>query len=233
MEEAEFQHIAASFCPPKRGNFFALQHQNYLSMEVCAVKKVMSVHQMATLAMLAAISVVLMYLVRFPLFPSAPFLEYDMADVPILIATFLFGPVSGVLLTIVVSVIQGLTVSAISDWIGILMHSTATGSFAVVAGLYYQFQRTRVGALIALILGSLAMTLVMIPLNLIFTVHFLGVPREVVVSMLVPTIIPFNLLKAGINSVVTFVVYKTVSRYVDRLAALESARVSNPKSTRG
>ena len=197
------------------------------------MKKVMSVHQMATLAMLAAISVVLMYLVRFPLFPSAPFLEYDMADVPILIATFLFGPVSGVLLTIVVSVIQGLTVSASSGWIGILMHIIATGSFAVVAGLYYQFQRTRVGALIALILGSLAMTLVMIPLNLIFTVHFLGVPREVVVSMLEPTIIPFNLLKAGINSVVTFVVYETVSRYVDRLAALESARVSNPKSTRG
>jgi riboflavin transporter FmnP len=41
--------------------------------------------------MLAAISLLLVYLIHFPIFPGAAFLEYDMADVPILIATFLFG----------------------------------------------------------------------------------------------------------------------------------------------
>ena len=29
-----------------------------------------------------------------------------------------------------------------------------------------------------------------------------------------PGILPFNLLKAGLNSVVTFLLYKTVSRYI-------------------
>ena len=61
----------------------------------------------------------------------------------------------------------------------------------------------------------------MIPLNLIFTVRFLGVPREAVMAMLLPTIIPFNLIKAGINSVVTFVVYKSVSRAVVKLSPAE------------
>jgi len=43
---------------------------------------------------------------------------------------------------------------------------------------------------------------------------FMGAPVEVVDAMLLPVILPFNLLKAGINSVITFLVYKTVSRYV-------------------
>ncbi|MCK9221105.1 MAG: ECF transporter S component [Limnochordia bacterium] len=197
-------------------------------MEVCKVKRD-SIHQMVTLAMLAAVSVVLMYLVRFPLFAAAPFLEYDMADVPILIGTFLFGPWSGLLLTIVVSILQGVTVSAGSGWIGILMHIVATGTFVVVAGLMYQARRTRINAIFALICGSLAMTLMMIPLNLIFTVYFMGVPRETVVSMLVPIIIPFNLIKAVINSGVTFAVYKPISRSVARLTSLELPEVSTDR----
>ncbi len=168
--------------------------------------------QLVTMAMLAGLSIVLMYLVHFPIIPGAAFLEYDMADVPILIGTFLFGPVSGLVLTALVSVIQGLTVSAASGWIGIVMHFIATGTFVMVAGLIYRFIRSRKGAATGLLFGSLSMTAIMIPLNLIFTVFFLGVPREAVVAMLLPAIIPFNLIKAGINSVLAFYVYKPVSR---------------------
>lgn len=175
------------------------------------------VHQMVAMAMLAGISLVLMYLIRFPLLPAAPFLEYDMADVPILIGTFLFGPLKGLLLTVIVSLIQGFTVSAGSGWIGIAMHICATGMFVIIAGTIYKLFKTRVGALIGLIAGSIGMVLVMIPLNLIFTVHFLGVPREAVVAMLIPTIIPFNLIKALVNSTITFIVYKTVSRAVAKI----------------
>jgi riboflavin transporter FmnP len=170
-----------------------------------------TVREMVQQAMLVALSIVLVYMVRFPIFPTAPFLEYDMADVPILIGTFLFGPWSGLILTVLVSVIQGMTVSAQSGWVGIVMHAIATGSFVVVAGTIYRYKHTRLGAVIALICGSIAMTLIMIPLNLIFTVYFMGAPREVVVSMLVPIIIPFNLIKAGANSIITFIVYKWVA----------------------
>ncbi len=55
---------------------------------------------------LVALSVVLVYLIHFPIFPAVPFLEYDPADIPILIGTFTFGPVTGMILTIVTSVIQ-------------------------------------------------------------------------------------------------------------------------------
>ena len=68
--------------------------------------------KLTVMAMLVAISVVLVYLIHFPIFPAAAFLEYDPADIPILIGAFAYGPVAGILLTGVASVIQGFTVSA-------------------------------------------------------------------------------------------------------------------------
>ena len=77
--------------------------------------------KIAKMGVLAAISIILVYFVRFPIFPAVPFLEYDPADIPILIGGFAFGPLAGILLTVIVSVIQGLTVSAASGIYGILM----------------------------------------------------------------------------------------------------------------
>lgn len=174
------------------------------------------INKLVKMGLLCAIAVILAYLVRFPIFPSAPFLEYDMADVPILIGTFLYGPAAGLLMTVVVSVIQGLTVSASSGWVGIAMHIFATGAFVLTAGLIYKKYHSLKGAVIALISGAIALTLMMIPLNLIFTVHFLGAPRQVVIDMLAPIIIPFNLIKGFGNSIITFIIYKTVSRIFKR-----------------
>src|SRR5512137_640706 len=84
--------------------------------------------QLTTLAMLAALSIILVWLVRFPIFPAAPYLEYDPADIPILIGTFVFGPFAGLLLTAVTSLIQGMTVSSSSGFYGIIMHMAATGT---------------------------------------------------------------------------------------------------------
>ena len=162
------------------------------------------------MALLCAMSLVLMYVVRFSIFPAAPYLEYDMADVPILIGTFLFGPV--LILTLIVSLLQWITVSIASGWVGAVMHFFATGAFVLIAGLIYKKMHSLKGALIGLVCGSLVMIALMIPLNLIFTVHYNGVPAQVVQGMIWPILVPFNAIKAGINSVVTFLAYKPISR---------------------
>ena len=48
--------------------------------------------RLAKLGLLAALSIVLVFFIHFPIFPTAKFLEYDPADIPIMIATFAFGP---------------------------------------------------------------------------------------------------------------------------------------------
>lgn len=177
-------------------------------------KKRISTRQMVSMAMLGAISIVLVAAVHFPLIPAAAFLEYDPADIPILIGAFAFGPVAGLLMTIVVSFIQGITVSAQSGIIGIVMHILATGSCVLVAGGIYSRNKTKKTAVIALVCGALVQTLAMIVMNMIFTPLFMGAPLEVVMSMMVPAIIPFNLLKAGINCTITFFLYKSISHLV-------------------
>ncbi len=171
-----------------------------------------STKKMAVMAMLAAVSVLLV-LIHIP-FPPAPFLEYDPADIPILIGTFAYGPTAGIIITVVVSIIQGFTLSASSGIIGIVMHILATGSFALVAGLIYQRKKTRKSAILALGLGVITMTVMMALMNLIFTPIFMGTPVETVAGMLLPIIIPFNLMKASINAVATLLLYKAVSRFI-------------------
>lgn len=173
-----------------------------------------SIRKLTTLALLAALAIVLVALLHFPLLPAAPFLEYDPADIPIFIGTFLFGPAAGLGLTAVVCILQGFTVSASSGIIGVIMHFLATGTFVVLAGTLYRKNHTRKGAVIALGVGTLAMTTVMCLCNLVFTPIFMGAPLGSVVEMLLPVIIPFNLIKAGINSIVTYAVYKPIRRLV-------------------
>ena len=167
-------------------------------------------NRLVKLGLLTALSILLVFLIHFPIFPSAAYLEYDMADVPILIGTFLFGPWWGLLLTAAVSVLQWLLVSQASMWVGAVMHFCATGSCVLVAGLLYRRLHTRKGAV--LVLGAAAQVLMMIPLNLIFTVHFNGAPHDVVVAMLPTVIIPFNAIKAGGNALLTFLLYKSAGR---------------------
>ncbi len=170
---------------------------------------------LAKMGMLVAISIVLVYFIHFPIFPAVSFLEYDPADIPILIGTFAFGPLGGLLLTVVTSVIQGVTVSAASGAYGIIMHVIATGVLVLVAGTIYKFNKTRKGAVIALVAGILAMAAAMVGANLIITPLFMGVPRSMVWDLM-PFIAGFNLIKAGVNGLVTFVLYKRVSAFLHR-----------------
>ena len=176
--------------------------------------------RLAKMAMLAAISLVFLFAFKLipglgQIFTFGGFLEYDPADIPIFIGTFAFGPLGGFVLTVIVSVVQGFTVAATAGPYGPLMHIIATGTFVIVAGLIYKRNKTMKGAIIALIAGTLSMTLIMIPANILITPLFFGMPREAVYPLL-PLIIGFNLGKAGVNSLLTFFLYKRISKFLHR-----------------
>ena len=193
--------------------------------EACAetrgtiVNKMATIRRIAFLGMFSAISIILVYMLHIPLFPMASFLEYDMADVPIILATFLYGPTAGLLMTVVVSVVQGLTVSAQSGLIGILMHIFATGCYVLVAGNLYRRHKTVKGELAALSAGAGTMIVAMILWNMLLTPIFMGAPFEAVMKLMIPAIIPFNIIKAGVNSVIAYFVFKIVQRIMKQIKA--------------
>ena len=164
------------------------------------------------LAMMAAISIVLLLIIRIP-FPPAPFLVYDPADMPIYITSFAYGPLAGLVVTIIVSLIQAFMLGG-DGLYGFLMHVVATGIVAVVIGLLYQHKKTKKNAIVALIIGVIVAVVVMAGMNLLVTPFYMGVDVKAVVAMLPTVIIPFNLIKAGLNAILTFLLYKRLSGFL-------------------
>ena len=108
---------------------------------------------------------------------------------------------------------------------GFVMHMIASGTLILVASFIYRSKKTTRSMIIGLIAGSLAMTAVMIPLNLIITVYWYGVPMDVVKAGLIPVTIPFNLIKAGLNSIITFAVVMAIKPVLDRFSNKNDAKL--------
>lgn len=202
--------VIAFFCPCKSGDFYLPKPDSRKDFKMTQKKKTV---KLAKMGMLIAISIVLMALIRIP-FPPLPFLEYDPADISIFIGTFAYGSIAGLVIVVIVSLLQGLIFATTGPY-GIIMHIIATGTFVVVAGNIYRTHKTRKGAVIALIAGTLCMTAIMLPANYFITAEFFGIERAAIVAMF-PGIASFNLLKAGLNSIVTFIVYKRISTFLHK-----------------
>lgn len=173
-------------------------------------------YKLSLMAMYAAISVLAIAFIRIPLVPAAPFLVYDMADIPILIATLTLGGPAGALVLLTVCLIQAFLMGG-DGLVGFVMHFVSTGAMVAIFSLICKKSKKLNRLIIAAVLATLAMTIIMIPMNLWLTVVFMGTPRSVVVSMLVPAIIPFNLIKAGLNSFLTVAVFKLASPIINKL----------------
>jgi len=173
-----------------------------------------NVSRLVVAAMGIALSIVLIYLIHLPIIPAAPWLEYDPADIPLMLLGFLYGPVWALIATAGACAIQAMTVSAGSGIIGFCMHFFATGLYVCVSGILYRvFKRDFRAAIISTIIAFAAAVAMMIPLNLIFTPMY-GTPIEAVKELLLPAIVPFNLIKFGLNSVITLILYRLMYKTV-------------------
>ena len=173
--------------------------------EVGFMKK-LSVKKLVLMAMLAAIAYMIMALVRIPV---VLFLKYEPKDVVITIGGFLLGPMASFAISLLVSLIEMVTVSDTGP-IGCLMNLLSTCSFACVAAFIYKKQHTLKGAIAGLAAGSVFMVGIMLLWNWLISPLYMGVERSAVEALLLPAFLPFNLLKAGLNSGLTLFLYKPV-----------------------
>lgn len=172
------------------------------------MKEKLSTRYIACVAMFTALSYVAVLLARG--IPNvAGFLSYEPKDALIVIAGFIFGPITSVIISLISSLLEMVTVSS-TGFYGFLMNVVATCAFAVPATWIYTRNRTQRGALIGLLIGVLSMTICMIAWNYVITPFYMGVPRSEVAKMLVPTFLPFNLVKGGLNAALVMVLYKPV-----------------------
>lgn len=166
-----------------------------------------SVRKMVLIAMLAAISYLIVAYIRIPV---VLFLKYEPKDVIITIGGFLLGPMASCIISLVVSLVEMVSVSDTGP-VGCLMNFLSTCSFACTAALIYKRRHSLKGAVLGLVAGSVTMTAVMLLWNWLITPLYMGVTRETVEQMLLPMFLPFNALKAGLNSALVLCLYKPLT----------------------
>lgn len=146
------------------------------------------------------------------------FLTFDAKDSVITIAGLLFGPLYSLAISLVVSVIELITVGDTGPY-GFIMNFLSSAVFSTVCALIYKYKRNIKGAVIGLVSSTISMTAAMLLFNLFITPLYMNVEMKVVAGMIPTLFLPFNLTKGLMNAALVLILYKPVSN------ALRAARV--------
>lgn len=176
------------------------------------MRKKTNTRTMIQISLLSVIAFLLMFFIEFPLLASAPFLQYDPSQVPTLIVTFAFGPLAGVVSELIKTFLFFVSGKATTGIVGVSAAFLAGGTFVLAAGLVYRYKRTFRGAIVALVAGVLVMTLSMTLANKFVFFPLWGIPEAQINQLLIAAVIPFNLIKGVITSVLTLLLYKRIHR---------------------
>ena len=196
---------------------------------VCKDRKRLSdTHYIAYVAIFSAMAGVLM-LVEIPLFFAPGFYKMDLSELPVLICTFYLGPVAGVVAELIKVLIKLLLKGTSTAFVGDFANFAVGCSFVLPASLVYHARPNRKSALWGMLAGTLVMTVFGSAFNALYLLpkfaELFGMPLDVIVGMGtkvnaaiidVPTlvlfaVVPFNLLKGLIVSLLTFLLYKRIS----------------------
>ncbi len=159
---------------------------------------------------LAAAFAAIAYLCMFLLPIKVSFLTLDIKDSVIAIGALYLGPVAGILISAVVALVEMVTVSQTGIY-GFFMNFLGSAVFSATVSLFYTRQKSLKRALLGLICSIAAMTSVMLAFNLIVTPVYLGQPRQAIIDMILPLLLPFNLGKGILNAALTMLLYKPIS----------------------
>ena len=171
-----------------------------------AAKK-FDIKKLAILGLFTAFGYVLMFVFHF----KVMFLTLEFKDVFITLAGFVYGPLAAVGVAFVETILELVTISTTGFW-GALMNFAGSAAFAVTASLIYKYNKSFSGAVTGLVASVFTMTVVMLLMNLAITPIYTGTDVKTVVGMILPLLLPFNLIKSVLNAALTFILYKPVSQ---------------------
>lgn len=186
------------------------------------------VRALVCMAMLSALAIAADIFLRIP--NIGGFLTYEPKDVVLTVGGFIFGPIAGLVMSLIVCFVEMITISD-SGLIGFLMNFLASGVFIGVSTAIYSRKKSLSRAIVGLIAGSFSMLAIMLLWNYIITPLYTGLPREAVLGLFLPLLIPFNLLKAALNSALILFLYKAVVTAL-RKSKLIPSRESNDSENR-
>ena len=207
-----------------------------VALEKAAQKKngisepIFNTRKLAMIGMFSAIAMIL-HVLDFPIFFAPSFYKMDFSELPILVGSFAFGPVAGVMMEFVKILLKLCVKGTSTAFIGDLANFVVGCSLILPASAVYSFKKTKKSAMIACVIGTLFMTIFGTAFNAVYLLpafsKFYGMPLDVIlamgtevnplakegsiVSFVVACVAPMNLIKGTLVSVVTLLIYKPLS----------------------
>ena len=191
-------------------------------------EKLLSIQNVVQIGMFGALAAVLM-LFEFPLpFLAPSFYELDLSEIPVLIGTFSMGPVAGVLIELVKILVKLVLKGTSTAYVGDVANFVIGCCLLLPAGFIYKAKKSKKSAVIGMIVGTLVMAAAGAVINayilLPFYSQFYGMPMEALIqagtevnslitnipTFVIIAVVPFNLVKGFIVSLITTLVYKRV-----------------------
>mgnify|MGYP002515734322 CR=1 FL=1 len=192
-------------------------------------KETWNTKTMVKISVLGVISFILMFF-EIPMpFLAPTFMKIDISDLPSLIGSFAIGPMAGVIIQLLKNVLNVLIEGSTTGGVGELANFVVGSAFAYTAGFVYYKKKTFGRAVVGLLLGTVAMTIVITLANyfIMFPLYakLMGQDIQAFVdmgtainknitdlkSMMLISIVPFNLLKGVMITALTLLIYKRVS----------------------
>lgn len=182
---------------------------------------------MTKIGMLSVIAFILMYFQLPITFVAPPFMKLDISDLPVLMGAFTMGPVFGIIIAAIKNILHIVFKGTMTAGIGELSNFIISSTFAFVSAYFYRKHRTYKGAIISLTLGVLAMTALAMLSNyfVVFPLYAKVMPMDAIIAMgsaitskitglftmMIYSVLPFNLIKGFTTSAVMMLVYKKIS----------------------
>lgn len=191
---------------------------------------IFTTRKIAMTGMFSAIATILM-LFEFPL-PFAPnFYKLDFSELPILIGAFAFGPAIGVMMEFIKILLNLLTDGTTTAFVGEFANFVVGCSFIIPASAIYAFCKNKKSAAVSCVVGTLTLTVFGTAFNAIYLLpafsKLYGMPLDTIlgmgvkvnplvsegsiISFVVACVAPLNLIKGAASSVVTLLIYKSIS----------------------
>lgn len=202
--------------------------EGYVAKKTGEQNSGMTTRKMVVIGIFSAISAVLMlFEVPMPFAPS--FYKLDLSDLPAVIGGFAFGPMTGVMIEFIKVLLNLILNGTQTAFIGELANFIVGCSYVLPSSIIYIFKKNRQTAFISCLAATMIITIVGSSLNAFYLLpafaKLYGMPLDALIAMgtainpainnlftfVLFAVAPINLLKGGILSVITVLVYKKLS----------------------
>ena len=166
-----------------------------------------SLMRLVGIGIFAALAIVISFLTSFI---KVGFLSLDAGDIVIILGSFIYGPVAGILMSLISSLFS-LLYSGTLFW-GFIMDFASSATFAFIASFIYFRKKNFNFAIIGIYSAVVAVTAIMMPLNILITPLYTGATSEYVITLIPVLLLPFNFAKCLFNGGAVLLLYKPIVR---------------------